>query len=83
MTEIVVDAVVELSSPRDIHEVVETVKANTYKDHDTMYQDLMIIETENGTIAVKSENPTFMVGLMNNLVALKHGLNFGQEEEEE
>lgn len=72
--EIEVDAVMEMKKPSDIHWVMDNVKNNVLVSYETKFQDLMIVTTENGVIAVKSKNPTFMVGLLANLSALKHKL---------
>lgn len=70
--ELVVDAIMEMESPKDIHWVMENVRNNGYVSHETKFQDLLVVTTENGTIAVKSKNPTFIFGLIVNLSKEKH-----------
>ena len=71
--ELVVDLILELNESKDLFDAAQVAFDNGYIDHEPLFQDLLLIRTENGDIAVKSKNPVFIFGLIVNLTHKKHG----------
>ena len=69
--ELVVDALIELESPSDMHTAFQDIKDNGYISHETYGQNLLVAETENGIIGVQAANPTYIFGLIVNIHNIK------------
>ena len=70
--QIEVDAIFDIKEPRDIREAVEDIDLNGYQSHKILYRDLILVETTNGTIAVRMSNPTYGYGILVGLARIKH-----------
>lgn len=71
MTEIEVDAVIDLNSPDDMHVAFSDIVANEYISHETKGQNLVLVTTKNGVIGVQADNPTLIFGLIVNIHNIK------------